>query len=213
MTRWTLIGIAAVIAGAVIALILALRTDPRAGITADPDTPEPTAVEPDLDISSGPGVRPSLPAVATEQSNRAGQLYREYVRSDGTVVRDHRESGVSDPDFVPMVHKPTGPRKLRPEVLIAMRNAMRPIVHKCAERLGDDGLGEKPRLHGQITISIMEGHISVDRAALNVADVAEADAEALMNCVREPMQQLVLPAQGHEDVSDYMISLPFRLRR
>jgi hypothetical protein len=215
MKRWTLIGIAVVIAGAVIALILSLRSDSRAGTSAAADTPDPTAVEPDLEIGSGSGARPSLPASpsTTEQSDRDGQPFREYVRSDGTVVRDHRESGMADPDFVPMVHKPTGPRKLRPEVLLAVRDAMRPIVHKCAEKLDAEGLGEKPRLQGQITISVMEGHISVDRAALNVADVAETDAEAFMNCVREPTQQLVLPAPGHEDVSEYMISLPFRLRR
>jgi hypothetical protein len=214
MKPWTLIGIAAVIVGAIIALILLLRSDSRAGISADPPTPDSTAVEPDLEGRSGPGARPSLaaPVVATE-TEREGQSYREFVRSDGIVVRDHRESGVADPDFVPMVHKPTGPRKLRPEVLIGVRNAMRPIVRKCSERLDTGVLGEKPRLHGQITLSIMEGQVTVDRAALNVADVAEADAEALMDCVREPTRQLVIPAPGHEDVSEYMISLPFRLRR
>jgi hypothetical protein len=215
MKRWTLIGIAVVVAGAAIALILLLRADSRAGTAADPDTPSPTVVEQELDIGSGIGARPSLgtPEGTTEQFTGDGQPYREYVRSDGTVVRNHRASGVVDPDFVPMLPKPTGARTLRPEVLIAVRDAMRPIVHKCAEKLDADGFGEKPRMHGQITISIMEGHISVDRAALNVIDVAETDAEALMNCVRDPLQQLVLPAQGHEDVSEYMISLPFRLRR
>jgi hypothetical protein len=215
MKQWILVAIAVVTAGALVALIFFLRSDSSAGASAAGDTPAATAVEPDLETGSGARSRPSLPESGdtVEQSDRADRPYREYVRSDGMVVRDHRASGTADPDFVPQVQKPVGARKLKPEVIIAVRNAMRPIVHKCAEKLGSEGLGDKPRLHGQITISILEGQISIDGAALNVADVAEADAQALMDCVRDPMQQLMLSAAGHDDVTEYMISLPFRLRR
>lgn len=220
MKRFALVGSVLVIAiAALIMLVMGTQSDSRAkssdsGTDHRTQTSSPASKQ-DPEPTGETRTRPELPASSshTEQVEPGKSPYREFVRDDGTLVRDHR-AGNQEPNVsAPRIEPPQVPRKAKPEAIIAVRNAMRPIVHKCAEQLDANGFGEHPRLNGTITISIVSGKLSVDRAVIQVADVAPGDADVMVNCVTEPMEQLSLAIQGHDDLVRHDLHMPFRLGR
>lgn len=217
MKRVAFIGLALLLVGAIIVLTRAMLSDSQPAISSPPRSDDPTSLRDssEEDNSATPPVRPTLPrrdgdALPSDSSEAA---YREYVRADGTLVRDHRAGDREPSDFAPSPVRPPGAQSVEPEAILSVRNAMRPIVHKCAEELNPEQLGPKPRLQGRVTISILDGNLSVDSADIQVRDVPEEDVDAVVDCIKHPLEQQLLPAKGHREVSEYVITLPFRLRR
>lgn len=210
MKRAILIGLGVVGAAALLLLVLREAEPPAAPAGHKLSSLQPTTGA----TGAGNVTRPALPSddKPAAESDSPEYPYREYVRDDGTLVRDHR-TGIKAPDFTPQTLRAPGVRKVPPEVIVAVRNAMRPIVRKCADNLNTQEFGEQPRLQSQVTISIFEGRLSIDDVFLYVADVADSDVDMITTCIKTPMEQLLLPAAGQEELSEYVLTLPFRLRR
>lgn len=137
---------------------------------------------------------------------------RVYVSESGTLVRDHRQrAGLSEIRGSP--RRPGAVRKIDPLVVVAVRNAMRPIVHRCAGDVADGSFGAEPRLQGEVVISVAAGNLTVDEVLVKTLDVAEEAADGVRDCVIQGMLDMTLPAEGQPDLSRHTLTLPFRLRR
>lgn len=142
----------------------------------------------------------------------AEQEARVYVRDDGSLVRDHRANAPA-PGLRGTVPRPGIEAKVAPTAILAVRNAMRPIVHQCSESLSRSGLGANPRIQSQVVISIQNGQLVVDEAIVEAGDVSATDAAGVRECVESQVEAMTLPADGHEDVSRYTLRLPYRLHQ
>jgi len=208
--RIVLVALGVAVAGGLVALLLALRgggaeTSRQVARWTDPPPaadPGPSAHDP------APRARPEVEAPEEEESD-AGP--RVYVRDDGKVVRDHR-SGNPEPMMTGGVPVPEKMRKIQASVIYSMRKAMRPLVYACAEEIDTDALGDDPMIQSEVMISIEDGAVTVDQVAVKLRDI-ETEADELSDCVRTSVADLSLTADGHEDVSRYWLTMPFKLRR
>ena len=198
-------------------LVLLWRASQAAGETA-PGTlaDDPTAG------ASNPSQRPrpqlpaaaegELPSILDVDIDAGVKGPRVYVREDGVLVRDHRTRATMM-STNELVRPKTGPVKMEPTTIIAVRNAMRPIVFRCAEAIPAASMGEDPRLQGEVMVSIAEGNLRVDDAVMKLADVEESAAAPMRDCVVQGVRAIHLAAPEAADVTRTTLTLPFRLRR
>ena len=137
---------------------------------------------------------------------------RSYVRADGVLVRDYRK----DPDRA----APSGPLrrpgvigKVAPSTIVAVRNAVRPVVLTCLADADDRTFAAEPRLQLEVVVTISGGWLTAEEVNVQLADVGEPTASAMSTCVSDGVAALTLDAQGHDDITAYPLTLPFRLRR
>jgi hypothetical protein len=157
--------------------------------------------------------RPTLPASAADTEPAAARpAPRVYVRDDGVMVRDHRTR-----DAPPMMSSTAiRPRrtvtKIAPSTVLAVRNAMRPIVHECWGET-PTSTNADPRLQSQVVISISDTHLTIDDVRASTRDLDEPAATALRACVVQRIKPFTLVIPGGSDVVGHTLTLPFRLRR
>jgi hypothetical protein len=201
-----------------IGLVLLWRASQAAG---DAVPARAVADDPAPGAASDPGPRPQLPATAPAgelpaildlDTDAGARGPRVYAREDGVLVRDHRARATMMTPTELMRPK-TGTAKVDSSVIIAVRNAMRPIVHRCAEAIPAASMGEDPRLQGEVMISIAEGNLSVDDAATKLVDVDESAAAPMRDCVVQGVKAIHLATPGTGAVTRTILTLPFRLRR
>jgi hypothetical protein len=138
--------------------------------------------------------------------------YRQYRRDDGAIVRDHREGaadrepsfgGLSDPRQLP----PTA-EKVRPQTVIAVRDALRPAVRRCAnEHAPEAEVGSAVR--ARLTFTVAAERLTVDDVSM--ASRGLADTGPLEGCIASAARDLSLTIAGAEDVEGHPIDLPFRV--
>jgi hypothetical protein len=138
---------------------------------------------------------------------------RVYVRDDGVMVRDYRTR-----DAPPMtsgtIRRPQrGVVKVEPTTVVAVRNAMRPIVYRCKGETPEASMDAQPRIQGEVVISIAKEHLTVDDVTIQVADVQEPAASQLRECVLQDVKRITLTIPGAADVAGHTLTLPFRLRQ
>jgi len=209
--RWTLAGLGVAVAVGLVALLLAARgSGSSPPVPAAPPPSEPHAVDPAPDRSASTAAsRPEVEEPPELEQSDAGP--RVYVRDDGIIVRDHR-SGNPEPMMTGGVPVPEKMRKVEARVIYEVRKAARPLVYGCAENLDADSFGDDPMIQTAIMITIENGAVSVDQVDVKFRDV-DADTDAVTDCVNEAVTQISLSAEGHEDVSRYSLTMPFKLRR
>lgn len=131
---------------------------------------------------------------------------REYIRSDGRRTRDHRGGDhVVDPDRVPYRRKKRG--KVSPDVIVAVRRALRPHVRKCSDDYADD-VGADAKVDVRLTVSITDGVVTVDKVIVNPKNVSGRD---LLVCVEQAVRNMELTHEHDEDVEHHMLTFPFGL--
>ena len=179
-----------------------------------------------------PGTRPEAPLPGLGSPDQAGlqaagqtapgsaasddggvRTPRVYVRDDGVLVRDYRRR-----DAPPMMtgtnRRPPGDVvKVEPTTVVAVRNAMRPIVYRCKGETPEASLDAQPRLQSEVVISIAKEHVTVDDVTIRVADVQEPAASRLRECVLQDTKLITLTIPGAADVTGHTLTLPFRLRQ
>jgi hypothetical protein len=200
-------------------LVLLWRTSQAAGET-DPETQADDPATGARDPSQRP--RPQLPGTAEVAGELPSILDvdidagargpRVYVREDGVLIRDHRARATMM-SSTELVRPKTGTAKMEPTTIVAVRNAMRPIVFRCAEAIPAASMGEDPRLQGEVMVSIAEGNLRVDDAVMKLADVEESAAAPMRDCVVQGVRDIHLAAPEAADVTRTILTLPFRLRR
>jgi hypothetical protein len=217
MSRRRVIVIALSFAGAaVVAAVLALIVTSRPDSAARPETgPAPPASP---TVAHRPEPSPS-PRVADATSAARGSRsasdrdHRELVRDDGTPVRDHRTDSNADPDLSASPVVPLKRARVHPDVIVAVRRALRPIVKQCAQDYAAD-IQAEARLRVRLAVSIASGALTVGEVDVDSANVRD---RALATCVGEAARTLApaerdLPTVAeHEDVSHHMLTFPFRL--
>ena len=165
----------------------------RPGVTGQPGQTEP---------GSAAGTEPA--------SERAAP--RVYVRDDGVLVRDHRTRAAPPMTSSTVTRPQRAVTKVAPTTVLAVRNAMRPIVHQC---WGDTptGANTDPRLQTQVVISIADTHLTIDDVQASTRDLDEPVAGEVRACVMQRMKLVTLEIPGAGDVVGHTLTLPFRLRR
>jgi hypothetical protein len=215
MKRLALGGFALLVTAAVALLVLSSRSDSTA-LGAPPPAPEqprPAADHAGDDRPAGAGAeRPRLadePAAADTPALPALTEPREYVRDDGIVVRDHR-AGDQEPDLTKQIARPRKAQRIEPELLVTIKNAVRPHVTACTDRLPADAFGADPRVQGEVIVAIEDDQVSITKLNLQLDDVRD---DGLTDCVRQAVSAVTVPAGGHAPLDAYTLTLPFRVRR
>jgi hypothetical protein len=137
---------------------------------------------------------------------------RVYVREDGVLVRDHR-SGNPPMRTAPIRRPRRNLGAVEPTTVIAVRNAMRPIVYRCTAEIPAAGMEADPRLQGEVVISIAAEYLTVDDVKVQIAHVQGAAESKLRDCVVQGVSKIAFDVPGATAVTDYTLTLPFRLRQ
>ncbi len=203
-------------------------SSPSASSSAEAVASTPSGQTPEMNPSSTTARDGALtatagrdePALATSptgdeietNSQTDGSQPRVYVRDDGALVRDHRGASAK-----PMMHSTsrrpnTGSRKADPRTVVAVRNAVRPLVRACSETLDKSNWGSAPAIQTEVVIRVESGDLTVDRAYTQSRDVADDQREALTTCVTGKVEAVELRLGEQADISEYTLTLPFRLR-
>lgn len=200
-------------------LVLLWRASQAAGETS-PESPAGDPAAGASDLAQRP--RPQLPATAQAggalpsildvDTDAGAKGPRVYVREDGVLIRDHR-ARASMMTSSELVRPKTAPVKMEPTTIVAVRNAMRPIVFRCAEAIPAASMGADPRLQGEVMVSIAEGNLSVDDAVVKIVDVDEGAAAPMRDCVVQGVRDIHLATPEAAAVTRTTLTLPFRLRR
>jgi hypothetical protein len=184
-----------------------LADDPTAGASNASQRPRPQ-----LATTAEARAAGELPSILDVDTDAGAKGPRVYVREDGVLVRDHRARATMMSSSE-LVRPKTAPAKMEPTTIIAVRNAMRPIVFRCAEAIPAASMGEDPRLQGEVMVSIAEGNLRVDDAVMKLADVEESAAAPMRDCVVQGVRDIHLATPEAADVTRTTLTLPFRLRR
>lgn len=214
MKRLALGGFAVLVIAAVVMLVLSSRSDSEA-LGAPPPVPEQPRPAADRTGAGDRGAgaeRPRLddePAAADAPALAPMTEPREYVRDDGIVVRDHR-AGDEEPNLTRQIARPRKAQRIEPELLVTIKNAVRPHITACTDRLPDDAFGADPRVQGEVIVGIEDDQVSIKKLNLQLNDVRD---DGLTDCVRQAVSAVTVPAAGHAALEAYTLTLPFRVRR
>lgn len=198
MNRGTLALGAAVVLAAVIGLYVILRADDDDGgaeRTAS-GRANPTSVQKFAETAPG---KPRIPPGAVA----------EY-RTGDVRIRDHRAGEHTPIDIPPRRPRPDG-REIPSQLTSALGQGIRPVLRQCAAGIPAEARGAKPRIEGEILVSIKDHQATVTSATLKLRDVAEdarADAE---QCLARAALGFVAPAGDESDIDDYSIMLSLTL--
>jgi hypothetical protein len=171
----------------------ATRITPRT--TDDPTRPQATTVD-------------SVPRGTNADAVREPPL--EYTLPDGRRVRDFRAPKDRKPlEIPPSVHAPGG-RKIDPSLTGLYTDEIIKAMHECGKAVPKEVLGAKPRLEGQIVITIKQAQGSVTNAVFKITDISsESLAETARQCVEQRALSVKVPATGEADLDSYSINLSF----
>jgi hypothetical protein len=184
--------------------------------------------------SGAPAPRPQLPAPATgavelteleatgqttagtatpDETGDARVGPRVYVRDDGVLVRDHRRRPGPPMASGPVSRPQRTVVKVAPTTVIAVRQAMRPIVYGCSAETPAGSMGAEPRVQGVVVISIAASKLTIDDIEVSTRDLEEPAASQLRDCVTQGVKPLTLTIPDSTDVTGHTLTMPFRLRQ
>lgn len=185
---------------AVAAIALAIWLT-RSDDTPAPKTPEPAAQP--VERAPATTVTPSLPDQA-RISDDAGVTSYEI---GGIPVRDHRTgSGAQVPlDLPPNIHPPDM-RQIPSTLTASLTKEVRGVLAECSRLLPADARGPKPRVDGEIIISIKGGVASIDKSMMQLRDVT-GDPAPMKQCMEQKTVGLTTAASDQADLTSYSIHL------
>lgn len=217
MNRSALIGLVVLIAGAVIATVWWLRSNSSPETHPVSNAP-PASHAPRPRLPKTPALRPSQPDVAPVPSvaNQPPDIEvpntpAEYVNRKGTLVRDHRgRSGTEE--FESVITERPGKKNVEPRVVDDIRSAVYASVRDCMTDMDLDALGDKPKAQTEVLFRIVDGRVAADQAVVKMSGVDKELGTQLATCIQQRAEQLELPADGHEKISQSRVTLLFPLR-
>ncbi len=134
---------------------------------------------------------------------------REYVRNDGTAVRDHRASA-PEPNLGRNITIPKGISKVQPETLQAVRLALRPQMKNCIATHASEA-PEDSKAQAVLTVSITGEQLRVDKLDFQTEGLAAETEEALRSCATQAMLGHEQPIAGSPDVKKHVMTFPYDL--
>lgn len=122
----------------------------------------------------------------------------EYIKDDGTVVRDHR--GLEQEILV---------RKVASKTDIKVRRDVRPLFKECGKQLRARDRTARGRVQAVMTTSISNGRVKVEALDLQVEGL---DDSSYTDCVREQVEGMELFApDGQDDVDKHTMTIQFKV--
>jgi len=153
---------------------------------------------------------PSLPGGQVAIQNTDPNHPRDYMVGD-VHVRDHREGVQAPLDIPPNVHPAEG-RVIPSTLTAAISSKVLDVLKGCATDLPKDARGAKPRLEGQIEISIKSGKTTINKAIAQPRDVTEGPAfDALKSCMEQKSIGIQNSAPDQEDLDSYTINISYAI--
>ena len=211
MNRAVLISLAALVLGAGIVLAVLIAKGDSSDSSASPTTSNGAS----NGTSTGPQpgsldrTAPSLPNGVTLPSGDPNHP-RDYAVGDIN-VRDHRSGDQKPLDIPPNVHPPEGP-KIPSTITHDISASVLNVLKDCAADLPKDQRGAKPRLEGQIEISIKSGKTKINKATVQPRDVTEGPAaDALKACMEQKSIGIQNNAPDQDDLDAYTINLSYAI--
>jgi hypothetical protein len=168
------------------------RVAEASGKTAVVDSPIAKTRRGSAPVADSEGV----PADDSE-AGEGGDGTVEYVKDDGTVVRDHRAGS----------RPPMAPRPVKKPTLLKIRNDIRPLVKECGKALRQRDSSIRGKIQTDMTVSIKGDRIKVESLDLQVQGLEDSE---YTTCVRGALEGLELYApDGQDDVERHTMSFPF----
>lgn len=125
-------------------------------------------------------------------------------------MRDHRGSGGAPIDVPPNVHTPEGPR-IDSTLTAAIGKQVRTVIQTCAKDASREGRGAKPRVDGQIIITVSGGQATITSSVIQPHDVPDAVASTLKACIEPKLVGISAPAPNQADLDNYGINVTTQL--
>ena len=213
--RFAVLGLAIVVVVAGISLLFMARSSSPTR-SAEAVTPEPqaTPVEREADLPPPrPVARPAPPVAAGDAAAEVAEVaeVREFVRDDGTVVRDHRQNA-SAPDLTGAIPRPPSMTLFTSGTMRSVRNAVYPLLTSCGRGATRTQPGEQQRVRVDALVNVEAGTLSLLKLTLRAAELEAADLAAIEECVRTGTAGLTLSTDGQRDVSGSVMSLNLPVR-
>jgi hypothetical protein len=217
MNRHVLLVAAALVAAAALALLFyATRGASDAGpVRTAGAEPEPAPEEAaDPRETAATASRPALPGTPEERATRSrldtddGDP-RLHIRSEGTIVRDHRPGAGPPSENEGTIRAPRKVRRIDSTVVLAVRREMHPIVQGCRDQFRDDFEADQGKLQSEVAVSIRDGQARVVDATIQLVGVAEGRMDV---CVHNEVLGIRIPAPDHQDLERHVLRFPFDLR-
>jgi hypothetical protein len=134
---------------------------------------------------------------------------REFIRDDGTAVRDHR-SNAPEPNLERHITIPKGISKVQPETLRAVRLALRPAMKNCISTHAGEA-PEDSKAQAVLTVSITGEQLRVDTLKFQTDGLSAETEEALRGCATKAMLGHEQPIAGSPDVEKHVMTFPYDL--
>ena len=209
MNRAVLISLAALVLGAGIVLAVLIAKGDSSESSASPTTSPSTGTTTGAQPGSLDRTAPALPGGVALPSGDPNHP-RDYAVGD-IHVRDHRSGDQKPLDIPPNVHPPEGP-KIPSTITHDISASVLKVLTACAADLPKDQRGAKPRLEGQIEISIKSGKTTINKATVQPRDVTEGPAaDALKACMEQKSIGIQNNAPDQEDLDAYTINLSYAI--
>lgn len=151
-------------------------------------------------------VSPTLPSTGSAAGSAAAPT--EYVVGD-TRVRDHRGGNHAPMDVPPSIHPPDG-RKIQSSTSFEVGQKVKAAVEACAASIPVEARGTKPRVEGQVVISIKDRQVTVRETTMQLRDVVGAAAPATKACIEEKTRAITHVAD-EADTESYDLTMSFAL--
>jgi len=212
MSRGALAGLIGVLVlGVVLGIAFFMGKDGSSASSSPSSTTSTTSSQGGGTPSNTPA--PSLPSSggsAVVLAPTEGQNPRDYVVGD-IRVHDHRSGDNKPLDIPPNVHPAEGP-EIPSTLTHEVAQKVKAVMMTCAkDNLPQDARGEKPRLEGQISISIKDHKVTIQKSTMQLRDVNGPAVDAMKSCVETRSVGLENPAPDQADLEDYTINVTFAI--
>lgn len=203
-----IIGALVLAAGVALVLLLGGGKDRASGA----GTSSPSAGSNVVSSGTGGGTAPSLGGATGSAPSFAvadGEHPKDYVVGD-IRVRDHRAGNNAPLDIPPNPHPAEG-RAIQSTLTHEVAQKVKAVMMQCVADLPKDARGAKPRLEGQIKISIKSKKVTITSATMQLRDVEGAPADTIKQCVESKSVGIENPAGEEADLDDYGINITFAI--
>jgi hypothetical protein len=198
----------AVVIALVVVLYFAMKKDVASESQATSTEPQGSAVV--VRAPGTPSVTPGLPGDKPELPQPApGENPRDYVVGD-IRVRDHRAGDNKPLDIPPNVHPLEGP-EIPSALTHEVSQKVRAVVTECTASLPKDARGDKPRVEGQISISIKAQKVTVTQATMQLRNVTGESVEPTKQCIESKAVGIENSAPEQRDIEKYSINVSYAI--
>ena len=144
--------------------------------------------------------------VATADQGDGNEPTLEYLRNDGSEVRDHRENPPM-PQLEATAGAPKSIAKVAPKVVMQLRRDFRPIIEDCTNAHAAND--QEARAQVVVKTSLVEEMLSIDSLEVSTRGIEASDA--FVKCVDEQMRDHTARIEGAADHSGHTMTFPFDL--